>query len=195
MIAPAWLIEREERYGGYVEMEHANGGDRMSVHGYADAYASALSAFVERNGRDVVCVEIGVLRGTGLAMWGDLFGTVIGLDWNLQPFRDYRDELEARGAFKDCHLRVAPVDQHEITAEQVESVLWGRKASVVIDDGSHEDEATLRTLDAFRPHLADDFLYFVEDQPRHSNIHALLQKDPLGLTATRLHRSLTVLTP
>lgn len=200
MLTAEWLVEREERYGGYVEMEHANGGDRMSVHGYAEAYAETLSDFIERNGTDVVLVEIGVLRGTGLAIWGDLFGTVVGLDIDLGHFWGFVDELSAAGAFWSCELRLATFDQRTATPDSVADALGGLRPSIVIDDGCHEDSATLRTLESFRRHLTEDFLYFVEDQPRRSKIHETLQGAYggwfyRGAKAQRLHQSLTVLAP
>lgn len=186
----AWLVEREQRYGGRVEMGRNVGGDRMADHGYADAYARHLAPFLAIEG--VVLVEVGILRGTGLAMWCDLFPHVIGLDHDLAPFREFKPTLRKLGAFTRTEPEVYRFDQAEETAGSVGALLAGRKVGIVIDDASHVDALTLRTLEAFRPHLAPGFAYFVEDSPRVSRIHTRLQKVP-GMTASRIHRSLTVL--
>lgn len=193
ILTAEWLVDAEHRYGGYVEMAHANGGDRMAVHGYAQAYADTINAYTERHGWDLTLVEVGVLRGTGLAIWCDLFPRVYGLDIRPEVFHDYRDELVRAGAFSGCEPVVAYFDQARATPRGVAELVRG-PVHIVIDDGSHHDMHTLRTLEAFRPHLADEFLYFVEDSPRGSRIHRDLMRDALGFTATRLHRSLTVLT-
>ena len=62
------------------------GGDRMSkLHqGYAKIYAKHLRPFIQRE-KPVVLVEVGILRGTGVAIWSELFpnGRILGLDIDL----------------------------------------------------------------------------------------------------------------
>lgn len=57
------------------------GGDRMLHHGYADDYAEFLAPFLGTDPPPVVA-EFGILRGTGLAIWCDLFprSRVLGLE-------------------------------------------------------------------------------------------------------------------
>ena len=103
----SWLVERELRYGGYVtglkryriseldgrdlrwDRHGMTGGDRMNPrrHNYGGLYAKYLGPFVE-SGAPVTVVEVGILQGTGLAIWSDLFpnGRVVGLDIDLTHF-------------------------------------------------------------------------------------------------------------
>lgn len=196
MIHPQWLVERERRYGGRVDGvwtgdRFASGGDRMEGHGYAEAYARWLGPLHERMGKHAVVVEVGVLRGTGLAIWCDLFDRVIGLDRD-PDLMDW-EALREAGAFEHAEPEMYRFDQGEATVEQVGAILGGVRADVVIDDASHVDALTMRTLAAFRPWLAPGALYFVEDQPRGSRIHAHLAGGAYGMAAHRVHRSLTVL--
>src|SRR5262245_21785131 len=97
-----WLVATEKRFGGYTgvlkrrkisihdprtpdELRQGGreGGDRMSAsyHGYAPKYAEYLADFVSDRDRKLTIIEVGVLRGTGLAIWSDLFprARLIGL--------------------------------------------------------------------------------------------------------------------
>lgn len=216
MVTAAWLADREQLYGGpvvdvsfnasphdpYGEVRKASGGERMAVgpasHGYAPAYSVTLSEFCVRVGKrpdELTIAEVGVLRGTGLAMWCDLFGAVYGFDIDLSNFHAARHELVARGAFRKREPVVHQIDQFKVRPEDMLRLLRGVVVDIVIDDGAHVDAATLNTIEAFRPVLAQHFLYFVEDQPRHSRIHTLLEREPpVGMKARRLHKSLSVLT-
>ena len=101
-----YLVSKEITFGGYTtgvpggslvrEIDALpqnlaggmTGGDRMLHHGYAETYARHLVPFLEK--RDIVLAEIGVLKGTGLALWCDLFpnGRVIGFDIDFSHFEE-----------------------------------------------------------------------------------------------------------
>jgi hypothetical protein len=180
-----WLILSEAWYGGFHKDVRRNrvspldprppqelqaggmeGGDRMSPlhHGYARAYARHLAPFV-RAGGELTLVEVGILRGTGLAVWSDLFprAQVLGLDVDLSHYRGNEELLRGRGAFAAGNVRVAEFDQYAPDVGAVGALLAGRRIDVFIDDGCHADEAILRTLEAARGFLADRFVYFIED--------------------------------
>jgi hypothetical protein len=63
------------------------GGDRMAgMHQYAEHYAKELTRLLGRKpDGDLVIAEVGILKGTGLAVWCDLFpkAIVLGLDIDL----------------------------------------------------------------------------------------------------------------
>ena len=156
------LIEIETRLGGVHRVPpgihspldprekfgNMRGGDRMVLHGYADIYAKHLIRFI---GQSPVIVEIGVLKGTGLKMWRRLFpqSRIIGLDIDL-----------SNCALSDNdNIELYEFDQFKPDM----SFLKSDKADIVIDDGCHIDEAILKTWEAFKPHLADSYVYFVED--------------------------------
>lgn len=187
------LVRLERKFGGRTGPiltgdSYAHGGDRMGQdgHGYAEAYAEWLPLSPR------VVVEVGILTGIGLAIWSELFpgSQVIGLD--REPHHVRWEDLRNRGAFPDRDPEVYRADQISITAGSVAAILNGRWVDVVIDDASHVDRLTLRTIEAFRPHLAPGSRYFVEDRPRGSRIHEELH-GLRGFRAHRVHRSLTVL--
>lgn len=180
-----WLIAAERRYGGYVKGIIKNkvsphderpadvlrairmvGGDRMSAryHNYAVKYAQYLQPLAETGAR-VVVVEVGILRGSGVAIWSDLFpgGRIIGLDLDLGNIRENLPNLQALGAFKHDNLELHEFDQLADNAELLDSILGGDKITVLIDDGMHSHEAILTTLRSALPHLADDFVVLIED--------------------------------
>lgn len=180
-----WLIAKEAAYGGRVtepvrrvsphqpprparsKPGEMVGGDRMSPqrHNYAPVYAEHLRRFV---GRPVTLVEVGILRGTGLAIWSDLFprGRIIGLDLDLANFENNRPALESAGAFAIDNVEVHEFDQFDCTPESVATLLRGRQIDILIDDGVHLNETILNTFKAMRPHLRQECVCFIEDNDK-----------------------------
>lgn len=177
------LIDLEEKYGGFTgriavdardispmdtrkNAGFERGGDRMSIdhHYYAPIYARFLSAGMITRPRTVV--EVGILTGVGLAIWADIFpagSRIIGLDVAPTYFYNNYDNLKDRGAFLINTIEAHKFDQYANNGYLVQSILRGDRIDMVIDDGCHQTGAILNTLRCLRPHLADDFLYFVED--------------------------------
>lgn len=144
------------------------GGDRMSMnyHGYSIAYSTYLLPLMERKqGQKLTIVEVGILRGTGLAIWCDLFPSarVIGLDLDPSIFEQHRPVLEELGAFQENQPEVYSFDQFEDNCQKMREILAGNKIDVFIDDGAHTYDAIMKTLDSVKPMLSDDFIYFIED--------------------------------
>lgn len=143
-----WLARTEITYGGYVtgverrkvsaqdgrnkeELAFGGmtGGDRMLHHGYGPIYARYLAPFLGQSGMTVA--EFGILKGTGLAIWCDLFPTarIIGFDIDLGHFKDNRAALERRGAFKQNTPEIYEFDQLTPNVERLAKALGGgRKA-------------------------------------------------------------------
>jgi hypothetical protein len=178
-----WLIAKERKYGGLitgVERRRVSpldprsteqlkeggmvGGDRMSsdAHNYAKHYAKHLRRYA---GRSITCVEAGILRGTGLATWSDLFpdGRIIGLDIDLSHFRDNEPSLKKSGAFRRNNVEVHEFDQFTCTPETLEPILRGSKIDVYIDDGFHSDDSITISFKAVLPNLALQCVCFIED--------------------------------
>src|SRR4029077_11831094 len=86
---------------------------------------------------------------------------------------------------------VLEFDQLGATPAQFAALLRGDSIDVLIDDGSHRMEAIMRTLAAAMPHLAQRFVYFIED---NADVHTEISR-----TYPYLHveacGELTVLTP
>ena len=185
-----WLIATEKHFGGL----HTNvrrgrvsphdkrtptqimsggmtGGDRMYHHGYASAYSTHLRPFLSRRGERLTIVEIGILKGTGLALWSVLFPSadIIGLDIDLSHTERNLDFLKSRGAFAGRAPELHLFDQLEDGSSRIAEILGGRKIDICVDDGYHSRRAILKTAKAVFPHLAPRFVYFVEDNSRVAN--------------------------
>jgi hypothetical protein len=175
-----WLTMMELKFGGYVtnvprnivsELDKRNqkistGGDRMSefYHNYAPRYAAYLQPLVACQKR-IVLTEIGILRGTGLAIWSDLFptGRIIGMDIDLVNTESNMPNLKSRGAFKNNNFELHRFDQFKDGDAVVSNILKDDKINVVIDDGVHLDETIIKSYEATKNHLAEDFVYIIED--------------------------------
>lgn len=177
-----WLIRREIKYGGIVynvprvrvsdrdgrsaeELSFGGmtGGDRMLHHGYAPIYSEFLSPYIGRPGLTVV--EVGILKGSGLAIWADLFpdAHLLGLDIDPSHFENNRAELLRLGAFSKNSPEIHVFDQLQDGSDRMAKILGGRKIDVFIDDGLHSPAAIVNTLRAARPHFADGFVAVMED--------------------------------
>ncbi|MCM8819792.1 MAG: hypothetical protein NC925_03245 [Candidatus Omnitrophica bacterium] len=190
-----WLILKELEYGGKVinvprkivsskdprfkeqtlwgGME---GGDRMSklFHGYAEIYSKYLQPFIQRQ-KHIVLIEVGVLMGTGVAIWSDLFpkSRIIGLDIDLNHIKQNMNRLKRKGAFKNNNLELYEFDQFEDNQNLLGQILKKDKIDIFIDDGCHFDEAILNTINSVKPYLADEFVYFIED---NATIHKIIKR-------------------
>ena len=189
----SWLIEREIRYGGFVTDVRRStisaldprdpqglasggmvGGDRMSPrhHDYGLYYARYLKPIVARD-TPVTLIEVGILQGTGLAIWSDLFpkGRIIGLDIDISHFETNLDHLLHLGAFKAHNHSVHAFDGFVDNTQYIGDILREDSVDIVIDDASHVDDSILVTFESLRPHLTKNFLYLVEDNKRvHANL-------------------------
>ncbi len=181
-----WLVRAEKRFGGRVvnvprrkvspfdprseeQIKKGGmvGGDRMEWHGYATVYSRFLAKFLRSRFCSGTLVEVGILKGTGLAIWCDLLPDwrIIGLDIDLSHFNANLADLKRRGAFKRNSPECFEFDQLYHDTDKLGSILEGDHVDIVIDDGLHSNEAILTTLDSIMPHLANEFVYFVEDNP------------------------------
>lgn len=189
-----WLILKELYYGGLVInvprkaiSEHDSrtkeemfaggmiGGDRMSnlCHDYAKIYSKYLEKFINKDKKEkIVLVEVGILRGTGLAIWSELFpnSRIIGLDIDLGNIERNMKNLKKRGAFKNDNLELYTFDQFKDNKDLLKKVLKGDKIDILIDDGVHSNETIIKTIDSSLPHLSNDFIYFIEDNNAVHNI-------------------------
>jgi hypothetical protein len=187
-----WLVATEKHFGGRVsgvkrrKVSHKDprslmqlsvggmtGGDRMAHHGYARFYAHHLDRFVQKRLAALTIVEVGILRGGGLAMWSSLFpnADIIGLDIDPTHFYDNVEDLRRRGAFKERLPEVHTFDQFEDGAKRLSDILEGRQPDIIVDDGYHSVETILNTLRGFSELLGERFVYFIED---NVDVHLLL---------------------
>ena len=183
-----WLVGKEIKYGGIIVNVPRNkvspldyrteqelrtggmvGGDRMLHHGYAKKYSQYLLPFVQKE-QPVVLAEFGILKGTGLAIWCDLFqnGKILGLDIDLEHFNKNMDNLKKLGAFRNNVPELYEYDQLVENAVYIGAILDGDMINICIDDGFHSSESIIKTINSVKPYLADDFVYFIED---NSHVH------------------------
>ena len=183
-----WLALTESRYGGFKTGSATGenrGGDRMSpfFHGYGETYAEFLKPLFANQKERITLVEVGILNGSGLAIWCDLFpnARIIGLDLDLRNFNKNRAFLESHGAFSKNTPELFEFDQLDLPKARtiLRDVLGDAKVDIAIDDGCHSIESIEITLEAILPHMANSFVYFVEDNfdtfdglaHKHTNFH------------------------
>lgn len=177
-----WLIRHELQFGGIrrnVPRRNVSpldgrppeilarggmiGGDRFLHHGYAADYERYLQPFLYHAPQTIV--EVGILCGTGLAVWCELFPSarVVGLDIDLSHYRDNLDNLRHRGAFARNRPEVFVFDQLQPDVDALDKLFGREGADIVIDDGLHSNAAILNTFQAFKRHLTKQWLYLIED--------------------------------
>lgn len=198
-----WLVARELQYGGLVKGVRRDkvsaddprsadkirkggmtGGDRMYHHGYGPKYAEYLAPYVSQS--RITLVEVGILMGTGLAMWCELFpdSRIIGFDIDLGHTRRNWEHLKSLGAFSHNEPELHEFDQFVDNRALFSSILGDDRIDVCIDDGFHSEETITGTLDSALPYLASTFAYFVEDNASVHEVlasrHPDLEVDPAG---------------
>jgi methyltransferase family protein len=131
---------------------------------YFDIYHRHFSKFI---GRDVHVLEIGVYSGGSLEMWRDYFGP---------RSRIYGVDIEAAcKAYENDYTQVFIGDQADRKFWQA---LKDRvpPIDILIDDGGHQPEQQIVTLEEMLPHIRPGGVYLCEDiHTVHSGFAAYLQ--------------------
>jgi hypothetical protein len=134
----------------YFESHRKGPGVWKWVH-YFELYHRHLSKFV---GREVHVLEIGVYSGGSLPMWREYFGP----------------KCQVYGVDIEEACRVYENDWTSISiGDQADRGFWKRfkhqhpRIDVLIDDGGHEAEQQLVTLEEMLPHLRPGGVYLCED--------------------------------
>lgn len=162
-----WLALKEKLYGGLQLTKIHRGGDRMSPchHNYARCYATFLRPFVEvAASKRLTVAEIGILKGTRLPIWCDLFpnARVVCMDIDLFNFQENRKNFEKLGAFQTNAPESCRFDQFDsATAAGVRIDVFGEsRINIAIEDGCHSIESIEITFEALRPFLAETICLF-----------------------------------
>lgn len=118
---------------------------------YFDIYHRHFKKFI---GREVHILEVGIYSGGSLPMWRQYFG---------KDCRVYGVDIE-----EDC--MVYEDDRTEVfIGDQADRSFWKRvkeaapKIDIVIDDGGHQPEQQVVTLEEMLPHLRPGGVYLCED--------------------------------
>ena len=184
------LIDLEQRFGGLqdgnIDCEHlrlvpnyhgtgkCTGGDRMKAekpnHNYAPTYSEYLYTRPREQIKNIA--EIGILTGSGVAIWSELYpnAQVYGFDLNLDNTLSNMPFLKSKGAFCSENLILHELDQLHI-GNKIDQLKIS--FDLVIDDGFHNDEASIQTWKAFEPHLNANAVYIVEDCPCKAMKHII----------------------
>lgn len=185
-----WLAQREINYGGFVTNVKRDkvsdkdprkkeeivtggmtGGDRMYNHLYASKYSKYLKQYFKGT-KQIALAEVGILKGSGLAIWCDLFpeGRIMGFDIDLSHTKNNMEFLVSKGAFKQNKPELFEFDQYNDNIELLRPIVNGEKIDIVIDDGFHSETTILNTFKSFQPYLAENFVYIVEDNEEVVNV-------------------------
>lgn len=128
---------------------------------YFEPYHRHLHKFI---GRPVVVVEVGVYSGGSMPMWRHYFGE----DCRIHGV-DIQEECKV---YEDSHTTIH-------IGDQADRAFWKqfRKSvpvvDVLIDDGGHQPEQQMVTLEEMLPHLRPGGIYICEDVHGFGNEFAL----------------------
>jgi len=157
------LVELTEKYGGIRDIRQGRGGDKFSLHDYGAVYAEYFDAVKDK---PVTLVEVGVLEGTSLAVWSDVFpkGRIIGIDIALEPYHERLPKLKRLGAFSNNNVEVYELDSTKPeTGARLKSILGEDTVDIFIDDGCHLTECILSTLANLLPVMGSGGVCLLED--------------------------------
>ena len=144
------------------------GGDKMGPdrHNYAHVYAALLEGLNPQ-----MVVELGVFRGTSLALWCELFpeAMVVGLDLDFDRFRENEQKLRDRGAFA---VNFPLLHEWDAYGDEVEFLADLPGIDLFVDDGPHRADAIRNTVRLVGPLMNPGGVYVVEDFPGGGDILA-----------------------
>jgi len=156
--------ENKEPYG--TTMQHVGGdrfGNKDPTHDYASTYATYLNKLFDAHGPIQKVAEVGILEGSGIATWLELFpgSKVYGFDIDPSNFEANRANLKKEG-MNDANLQIVTMDQTLDNTNLLKDKIGGT-FSFVMDDGCHSEFCARLTIKSFMPFMADTFLYIIED--------------------------------
>jgi hypothetical protein len=172
MVTAQQLIELEAKFAPQVDKgpsafsplerertcAHNLGGDKMALdrNGYAEFYAWLIGK-VDPD----TLVELGVFRGSSLAVWDAVWPGVqiLGLDLELGRYEKNLPKLLERGAFPGLLPEVRTFDAYEPDPDVITGVLG--HVDVFVDDGPHTRRAITECVAKLGPLVRQ--AYVVED--------------------------------
>jgi hypothetical protein len=150
MMTPLCALARKHETDKGGEHFRYGGGDSDTCHNYTPHYHEL---FEDR--RDLVqnLLEIGVNAGSSLRMWREYFpnAQILGLDTDAKCLRWGDERITIRMADQN-----SPSDLIKATAD------WPL-FDIIIDDGSHERDHQVVSLQTLLPKLMPGGIYVVED--------------------------------
>jgi len=172
MVTPQDLVDLEVKFAPRIERgpsafsplerertcDHNLGGDKMAAdrNGYANFYSWLVGKV-----QPETLVELGVFRGSSLAVWDAVWPGIrlLGLDLELSRYEQNLPALLERGAFPDGLPQLLTFDAYKPeTTPIVEAV---GHVDVFVDDGPHTRSAIQTCITALGPLVRQ--AYVVED--------------------------------
>jgi len=149
-----WLLHSENNSSNTLEAyfdSHTEGLGILKWQHYFNIYQRHFSKFI---GQEVHILEVGVASGGSLEMWKNYFGS------NCQI---YGVDIEEKcKAYENDSIKI-------FIGDQTDRSFWKRFKSevptldIVIDDGGHEPQQQIATLEELLPHLRPGGVYLCED--------------------------------
>mmetsp|Transcript_54486 Transcript_54486/g.129887 ORF Transcript_54486/g.129887 Transcript_54486/m.129887 type:complete len:519 (-) Transcript_54486:89-1645(-) len=210
-----WMAVREQRFGGFVEglmcpgKTKCQGGDRFSGkwHNYGKCYARVVLSLASHWEDLFNCGlvpqvgEVGILAGSGLATWSELFpgARVHGFDLNLSVVISKMPFLKQQNAFAAENMDLHPWDQMGSMSPNrrlLQKLTQGSEFVIAIDDGAHTLKTARMTFDTFKSYMATYGAYIVEDEKvEHQDaMHEHLKDTPFKMTICPDHEEMWVIT-
>ncbi len=134
---------------------HVNGTDKQSNHNYGDAYEKL---FPNRD-RVELMMEVGIADGSCLLAWREVFPNAIIVGMDIHPSE--KAIMEA-----NCGNRIQFYLGDQRVQRDCERAAANRQFDLIVDDGTHNLEDTLRTLFYLWPYVRPiQGLYVIEEFP------------------------------
>ena len=110
--------------------------------------------FKHLKNNDITILEIGILNGSSLKTWEEYFpnANIIGLD--IDP---------EKKKFETSRIKIYIGSQGDEKILNEIKKDWPAGFDIVVDDGSHLNELTIRTFDFLYPHIKPGGQYAIED--------------------------------
>lgn len=149
-------------YNKYINTENS---DKGYYHGYIPLYNKLLNNY---KNCDVFC-EIGIARGFSLRMWNQFFyekTKIFGIDINLNYL-----EPDIKNQFSD-RINLIESDILNINNTHIKNLNF----DVVIDDGSHQLNHQIETIEFFIKRMNVGGMIIIEDVQSQTNLDILSKK-------------------
>ena len=144
-------------YSRYSAPDCHTGSDKGTLHSYIEIYEKLLAPY---RGTAQAVLEIGIMGGQSLRMFEEYFtGTkVYGIDISDQPVGGM---VDLRPMIAEGGHRITIMDAEQ--KAQVEHHFSNTIFDVIVEDAQHLVSQQIAMYANFRPHLARNGIYVIED--------------------------------
>jgi glycosyltransferase involved in cell wall biosynthesis/predicted O-methyltransferase YrrM len=162
---------------GWSNQSHYLGTDKNSVHSYCEVYGKYLNDLLDKSGN---MLEIGTKTGGSAVLWNKLLPNfnICLLDKQNILEQDNKNRLDLSKINYITHVRGA---YEEPTRDEIKN-LYPEKFDFITEDGSHELEDQIRSIDLYLPLLKPGGIMVIEDIQQIEDVEVLLKTIPAGHT-------------